>query len=411
MLNLNQEKHFALLRDEFPLLKQKNRNKPLIYLDNSNTSQKPNCVIDAIQNYYQFDNANIHRAVYELSERATHLFERTRTTLKEFINAEHSHEVIFVRGATEGINLVAQCLGRAQFKTGDEIIISTMEHHSNIVPWQMLSEQCGTVLRIIPINELGECDLAAYQKLFTPRTKMVAVAHASNALGTINPIKAMAKIAHAAGVPILVDGAQAFPHLPLDVRDLDCDFYVFSAHKAYGPMGIGVLYGKSQYLEAMPPYHGGGSMIESVTFAKTTYTKLPHKFEAGTPNIGAVIGFHTALEFLRQIDMHTIAQHEQNLLQYATKKLSDIPGLKIIGQAAQKVGVISFVLDEVHPHDIGTILDNEGIAVRVGHHCAMPLMERFKVPATVRISFGLYNNVADIDALLSGLETVKRMFK
>ncbi len=402
---------FKTLRADFPLLKQTNRGKPLVYLDNSATNQKPRCVIDAISHYYTHDNANIHRGVYELSERATREYEKTRVTIKSFINAKHAHEIVFVRGATEGINLVAQSYGRTHFKVLDEIMISTMEHHSNIVPWQMLADQVGANLRIIPITDDGEIDMDAYQKLFTERTKMVAIAHASNALGTVNPIKEMIRIAHTHDVPVLVDGAQAFPHMPVDVQDLDCDFYVFSSHKAYGPTGIGVLYGKEKLLESMPPYQGGGDMIESVTFAKTTYNKVPFRFEAGTPDIAGVIGFGVALAYLKNIGMDNIAAHEQELLNYATQKLSAIPELKIIGVAKNKVGVISFVLKDVHPHDIGTVLDAHGIAIRAGHHCAMPVMERFQLPATVRASFGLYNNTADIDALVTGLQEVQRIFK
>lgn len=398
------------IRQDFPILQQTMRGKPLIYLDSSATSQKPRQVIQALENYYGNDNANIHRGVYELSERATRAYEKSRGNIKQFINAEHAHEIIFVRGATEAINLVAQSYGRSHLKAGDEIIISAMEHHSNIVPWQLLGEQCGVVLRVLPITDSGEIDLDAYQTFFNAKTKMVAISHASNALGTINPIKKMTEIAHAHHVPVLVDGAQAFPHLPVDVQDLDCDFYVFSAHKAYGPTGLGVLYGKTSLLNAMPPYQGGGDMIESVSFTKTTYNKLPFKFEAGTPNISAVIGFDAALQYLREIGMQNIVAHEQALLNYATQKLMTIPGLRIIGTAKEKVGVISFILDDIHPHDIGTILDHAGIAVRAGHHCAMPVMERFKVPATVRISFGVYNTHDDIDALVDGLHNVKRLF-
>lgn len=397
-------------KDDFPILKQTNRGKPLIYLDSSATNQKPHHVISAIQQYYQCDNANIHRGVYELSERATRAYEKTRVNIKSFINAKEAHEIIFVRGATEGINLVAQSYGRHHFRVGDEILVSTMEHHSNIVPWQMLSEQCGVQLKIIPVLDSGELDLDSYEKLFSKKTKLVAITHASNALGTINPIKKMVQIAHAHHVLVLVDGAQAFPHMPVDVQDLDCDFYVFSAHKAYGPTGLGVLYGKAALLESMPPYQGGGDMIERVSFTKTTYNKLPTKFEAGTPNISAVIGFNAALNYLQEIGMQHIMQHEENLLHYATQKLLDFPELKIIGTAKEKVGVISFLLGDIHPHDVGTILDHEGIAVRAGHHCAMPLMERFQVPATVRVSFGLYNSKEDIDALIAGLDQVKRLF-
>ncbi len=398
------------LRNEFPLLQQTMRGKPLIYLDNSATSQKPQCVIDSITHYYSHDNANIHRGVYELSERATRQYEDSRVAIQQFIYAEHAHEIIFVRGATEAINLVAQSYGRSVFKSKGEIIISAMEHHSNIVPWQMICEEMGAVLKIIPMSDSGEIDLESYQKLFSPRTQFVAVTHASNALGTINPVKEMIRIAHEQGVPVLLDGAQAFPHMPVNVRDLDCDFYVFSSHKAYGPTGVGVLYAKTKWLEKMPPYQTGGDMIESVTFEKTTYNKLPFKFEAGTPNIAGVIGFGAAIAFLNKVGMENIAAHEQILLHYATEKLKTINGLKIIGSAKNKVGVVSFVLDGIHPHDIGTILDDKGIAVRAGHHCAMPVMQRFQLPATVRASFGLYNTEADIDALVIGLNEVKKVF-
>jgi cysteine desulfurase / selenocysteine lyase len=402
--------NFEKLRADFPLLREKTRGKPLVYLDNSATNQKPQCVIDAITQYYSKENANIHRGVYHLSQQATTAYENARVTVQKFINAKHAHEIIFLRGTTEGINLVAQSYGRANFKVLDEIIISTMEHHSNIVPWQMLADQVGANLRIIPINDAGEMDLEAYEKLFSERTKIVAITHASNALGTVNPIKKMVQIAHAHNVPVLVDGAQALPHIPVDVQDLDCDFYIFSSHKAYGPTGIGALYGKTALLEKMPPYQGGGDMIESVSFTSTTYNKLPYKFEAGTPNIAGVIGFAVALDYLSKIGMSAIATHEQELLNYATLKLSAIPGLRIIGTANQKIGVLSFVLDGVHPHDIGTILDDEGIAIRAGHHCAMPLMARFNVPATARASFGLYNTKADVDALEQGILAAQRLF-
>ncbi|MES2217467.1 MAG: cysteine desulfurase [Pseudomonadota bacterium] len=402
--------NFEQWRTDFPLLREMNRGKPLIYLDNSATNQKPQCVIDAITKYYTKENANIHRGVYELSQRATAAYENARLTVQNFINAKHAHEIIFLRGTTEGINLVAQTYGRANFKVLDEIIISTMEHHSNIVPWQMLADQVGANLRIIPINDAGEIDLEAYQKLFTERTKIVAITHASNALGTVNPIKEMVRIAHEHNVPVLVDGAQALPHMPVDVQDLDCDFYIFSSHKAYGPTGVGALYGKTALLEKMPPYQGGGDMIESVSFSRTTYNKLPYKFEAGTPNIAGVIGFGTALNYLSKVGMTAIAAHEQELLVYATRKLAAIQGLKIIGTATQKIGVVSFVLEGMHPHDIGTILDDQGIAIRAGHHCAMPLMARFDVPATVRASFGLYNTHADIDALVEGILAAQRLF-
>jgi cysteine desulfurase/selenocysteine lyase len=401
---------FEKLRQDFPLLQTKMRGKPLTYLDSAATSQKPQCVIDAISQYYTHDNANIHRGVYELSERATQHYENARVTIQHFIHAKHAHEIIFVRGCTEAINLVAQSYGRSSFKANDEIIISGLEHHSNIVPWQLLCEQVGAILKVIPINDAGEVDLECYQQLFSDKTKLVAFSHTSNALGTILPAKHMIDIAHAHQVPVLLDGAQAVPHMPVDVVDLDCDFYVFSAHKAYAPTGVGVLYAKSALLEKMPPYQGGGDMIESVSFEKTTYNKLPYKFEAGTPNIAGVIGFGVAIDYLTTIGMQQIASHEQTLLTYATQQLLAIDGLRIIGTAKHKVGVISFVLDGIHPHDIATILDDKGIAIRAGHHCAMPLMHRFKVPATARASFGLYNSFADIDRLIQGIDEVKKVF-
>lgn len=398
-------------KHDFPIMLEQIHGKPLVFLDSAASSQKPQCVIDAITHYYQHDHANIHRGVYELSVRATKKYEQARTKIQKFINAKHAHEIIFVRGATEGINLVASSFGRAFVRADDEIIISEMEHHSNIVPWQLLCEQTGAKLKVIPVFENGELDLDTYQKLFSSRTKLVAISHASNVLGTINPLKEIVKIAHEHNVPVLSDGAQAFPHMPVDVQAVDVDFYVFSSHKAYGPTGVGILYGKEEWLNRMPPYQGGGEMIERVSFEKTTYNTLPYKFEAGTPNIADVIGFAAAIDYLEKIGMTEIFAHEQKLLQYATPKLADISGLKIIGQAKNKVGVISFVLEDIHPHDIGTILDHEGIAVRAGHHCAMPLIERFKIPACVRASFGIYNDEQDVDALVNGIESVKRLFK
>ncbi len=395
---------------DFPILAQTIHGKPLVFLDSAASSQKPQCVIDALIHYYQHDHANVHRGVYELSARATKAYEHTRTVIKEFINAASTCEIIFTRGTTDAINLVAQSYGAQHFKAGDEIIVSTMEHHSNIVSWQLAAAKVGASLRVIPISDAGEIDMAAYRKLFSTHTKMVAVTHASNVLGTINPIQEMVSIAHSHGVPVLVDGAQAIPHLPVDVRDLDCDFYAFSSHKAYGPTGVGVLYGKEKLLEKMPPYQGGGDMIETVQFTHSTYNKLPYKFEAGTPNIADIVAFAAALDYLKNIGMQNIAAHEHKLLQYGTEKLSALPGLKIIGEATEKVGVISFMLDGIHPHDIGTILDHQGIAVRAGHHCAMPLMERFAIPACARASFGIYNSVEDVDALVAGLQTVQRMF-
>jgi cysteine desulfurase/selenocysteine lyase len=397
-------------KKDFPIFKQEIHGKPLVYLDSSSSSQKPECVIEAIANYYKQDHANVHRGTYELSERATYLYEQTRKKVKSFINAAHTHEIIFTRGTTESINLVAHSYGYTHFKPGDEVILSEMEHHSNIVPWQLLQTQLGIHLKVIPLLENGELDLLAYENLFSTHTKMVAITHASNVLGTINPLKKMIEIAHAQHVPVLVDGAQAFPHMSVDVQALDCDFYAFSAHKAYGPTGVGVLYGKSELLEEMQPYQGGGSMIEQVSFTKTTYGQLPYKFEAGTPDIAAVVGFYPALEYLEKIGMHTIMQHEQDLLKYATEKLITIPGLRLIGTAKDKVGVVSFTLQDIHPHDMGTILDHEGIAIRAGHHCAMPIMQRYRVPACVRVSFGLYNSREDVDILMTGLVKVQEVF-
>lgn len=401
--------NFSALRMDFPILQNCNRGRPLIYLDSAASAQKPRQVVEAIADFYFQDYANVHRGIYELSERATQRYEQAREHVKNFIHAAHTDEIVFVSGATEGINLVAQSYGRAHWRAGDEVILTTMEHHANIVPWYLLKEQIGIVLKIIPISDTGALDLEAYQTLFTPRTKMVAVTHASNALGTINPVKEITAIAHQHAVPVLLDGAQAVPHLPVDVQDIGCDFYVFSAHKMYGPTGIGVLYGKKELLDAMPPYQGGGDMIETVSFAKISFAKLPQKFEAGTPNIAGVIGLSAAINYVQAIGMQTIFAHEQALLHYAEPKLLAIPGLRILGTAQPKVGVISFVLDQVHPHDIGTVLDHEGLAVRAGHHCAMPLMERLQVPATVRASFGVYNTEDDIDILVAAIQLAKRL--
>jgi cysteine desulfurase/selenocysteine lyase len=396
-------------KSDFPILAKTMHGKPLVYLDSGNSTQKPQCVMDTITQFYQNDYANIHRGVYHLSERATHVFEGVRKKIKEHINAKHPYEIIFTSGTTAGINLVAQSLGRS-FVAGDEVILSVMEHHSNIVPWQMLQDQIGIQLKIIPISDKGELDLVEYEKLFSPRTKMVSIIHVSNVLGTINPIEKMIAMAHARNVPVLVDGAQAFPHMPLDMQSLDCDFYVFSSHKAYGPTGVGILYGKTEWLEKMPPYQGGGDMIEQVTFEKTTYAPLPAKFEAGTPNIADVIGFGAAVNYLQTIGMQNISEHEQILLEDATQKLSTLPRIRILGTASHKVAVLTFVLDGIHAHDVGTILDREGIAVRVGHHCAMPLMQRYNIPATVRASFGLYNTKEDVDMLVNGIQKVMTLF-
>jgi cysteine desulfurase / selenocysteine lyase len=400
---------FAKIRQDFPILQQTNRGKTMIYLDSAASAQKPRQVVDAIANFYYRDYANIHRGIYELSERATQIYESARQTIKEFIHAKHNDEIIFVRGTTEGINLIAQTYGRSRWQAGDEVILSVMEHHSNIVPWYLLKEQIGIVLKIIPMNDSGEMDIDAYQQLFSPRTKMAAFTHASNVLGTINPIKQMIAIAHAHKVPVLVDGAQAAPHMPIHMQDLDCDFYVFSAHKLYGPTGIGVLYGKQALLNDLPPYQGGGDMIETVSFEKVTYAKLPHLLEAGTPDIAGVIGLKAAIDYIKQMGIEHIFAHEQQLLQNAQQQLLAIPGLHLLGNAPQKLGVMSFVIDNIHPHDIGTVLDHAGIAVRAGHHCAMPLMKRLNVSATVRASLGLYNQTSDIDALIEGIHAAKRL--
>ena len=398
------------LRRDFPILAARVHGKKLVYLDNAATSQKPRAVIEAITRYYERGNANIHRAVHFLSEHATEEYERARLTAQRFINAPAAHEIIFVRGTTEAINLVAQTFGRVQVTEGDEVVITAMEHHSNIVPWQILCEEKGAKLRVAPINDQGELLLDEFAKLLGPRTKIVAVAHISNALGTINPIKKIVEMAHRCGAAVVVDGAQAAPHLKINVQALDCDFYTFSGHKVYGPTGIGVLYGKSALLDAMPPYQGGGDMISSVTFEKTTYNKLPYKFEAGTPNVAGAIGLGAALEYVEQLGLDNIAEHEDKVLAYGTAAVAAIPDVRLIGTAREKAGVLSFVMDGIHPHDIGTILDQEGIAVRTGHHCAQPLMERFGVPATARASFALYNTMEEVDALVAGLEKVREVF-
>ena len=398
------------IRQDFPLLGEKIRGKPLVYLDNAATSQKPHVVIDTIRQFLSTYNSNVHRGVHQLSERATEAYEQARTRVQGFINAAESREIIFVRGTTEAINLVAQSYGRTHIGTGDELVISAMEHHSNIVPWQILCEQTGAVLRVVPINDDGEMLLDEYVTLLTPRTRLVAVAHVSNALGTINPVREIIRLARRQGVPVLVDGAQAVPHLKVDVRELDCDFYGFSGHKVFGPTGIGVLYGRARLLEAMPPYQGGGDMIKSVTFAKTVYNDLPYKFEAGTPHIGGVIGLGAALGYLDGVGLDRVTAYEHELLAHATEALSTIPGVRIIGTAKEKASVVSFVMDGVHAHDIGTVLDHEGIAIRAGHHCAMPVMERFGVPATARASLAFYNTREEVDALVRGIHKVIEMF-
>jgi cysteine desulfurase/selenocysteine lyase len=398
------------IRKDFPALHQKVHGKPLVYLDNAATTQKPKVVIEALDRFYRFDCSNVHRAVHALSDRATKAYEGARTIVKQFINAQSESEIIFVRGATEAINLVMNSFLRPRAKAGDEILISALEHHSNIVPWQMLSEQTGTRLVVAPINDAGELIIDEFARRLGPQTVLVAVAHISNALGTVMPVREIVQRAHARGVPVLVDGAQAVAHVRVDVRELDCDFYAFSGHKVFGPTGIGVLYGRESLLEQMPPYQGGGDMIRSVTFEKTTYNELPYKFEAGTPHIAGAIGLGAALEYLSRLGMDLAATHERELLIYGTEALSAIPGLRLIGTAGRKVGVLSFVLDGVHPHDVGTVLDRDGIAVRTGHHCAQPVMERFGVPATTRASLAFYNSKAELDALANGIRRVQKLF-
>jgi cysteine desulfurase/selenocysteine lyase len=398
------------IRKDFPALAQAVHGKPLVYLDSAATSQKPQVVIDTLRQYYEADNANIHRGVHALSQRATDAYEAARGRVQRFLNAAETREIVFVRGTTEAINLVASSYGRAHVAAGDEILISGMEHHSNIVPWQMLRDDRGAVLSVIPLTDAGELDLDAYERLLGPRTRLVAVPHVSNALGTINPVKAMVERAHGKGIPVLVDGAQAAPHLPVDVQDLGCDFYAFSGHKAFGPTGTGVLYGRAEWLERLPPYQGGGDMIRSVTFDRTTYNTLPYKFEAGTPHIAGVIGLGAALDYLEGVGRDRIAAYEHELTAYGTAALTAVPGLRLIGTARQKAGVLSFVLDGIHAHDVGTVLDQEGIAVRAGHHCAMPVMQRFGVPATVRASLALYNTRDDLDTLVAALGQVRTLF-
>ncbi|GIW82652.1 MAG: cysteine desulfurase [Gemmatales bacterium] len=397
-------------RRDFPILAKTVNGNPLVYLDSAATSQKPRTVLETIERYYTEFNANVHRGVHWLSEQATRLYEDARGKLQRFIGAAEAREIIFVRGATEAINLVAQSFGRTRLQPGDDIIVSHMEHHSNIVPWQILCEQTGANLRVIPIDDAGELQIDAFERMLSPRTKIVAIVHVSNSLGTVNPVERIIRSAHREGARVVLDAAQSVPHMPIDVQSLDCDFCVFSGHKMYGPTGIGVLYGKAEWLEAMPPYQGGGDMIRSVTFEKTTYNTLPYKFEAGTPHIAGAIGLGAAVDYLNSIGMESIRRHEQELLSYAHSRLQTVGNVKIIGNAAKKAAVISFVLDDVHPHDVGTILDQQGIAVRTGHHCCQPVMDRYGIPATVRMSLGLYNNTEDIDALVRGLEVVRQVF-
>ncbi len=397
------------IRRDFPLLSTAVHGKPLVYLDNAATSQKPQAVIEAEGLFYSRDCSNIHRGVHELSERATKCYEEAREKVQQFLNARESREIIFVRGTTEAINLVAGTFGRKHVGPGDEILITAMEHHSNIVPWQMLCEEKGARLKVAPVNDRGEIIFEEFEKLLSPRTRLLAMVHISNVLGTINPVRRMIEAAHRRDIPVLVDGAQSAPHAKVDVQALGCEFYAFSGHKLYGPTGVGVLYGKSALLDAMPPYQGGGDMIRSVTFEKTLYNVLPYKFEAGTPNIAGAIGLAAAIDYVNALGLENIAAYEEDLLGYATHALGAIPGLRIIGTAPEKASVISFVIEGIHPHDVGTVLDQEGVAVRTGHHCAQPLMERFKIPATTRASLAFYNTEKEVDALAGGIRKVKEL--
>lgn len=399
------------IRADFPILKQTVHGKPLVYFDNAATSQKPQVVIDALNSYYTTTNSNIHRGVHFLSSKATKLYEDSRSEIKRFINAADEKEIIFVRGTTEAINLVAYSYGRKFIRHGDEVIISEMEHHSNIVPWQILCEETGAVLKVIPINDKGELIMEAYQKLLSPKTKLVSVAHVSNALGSVNPVKQIIDMAHAVGAKVLIDGAQAIAHTTVDVRALGCDFYAFSGHKMYGPTGVGVLYGKRDLLEAMPPFQGGGDMIKSVSLTKTTYNDLPYKFEAGTPNIADNIALGDAIRYMESVGIENAARHEHELLVYATSAISEVRGIRLIGTAAKKTGVLSFIMDGVHAHDVGTILDQEGVAIRTGHHCAQPVMECFKIEATSRASFAMYNTKEEVDTFIRALYKVSEVFK
>ncbi|RKZ94270.1 MAG: cysteine desulfurase CsdA, partial [Gammaproteobacteria bacterium] len=394
------------IRTDFPILDQQVNGYPLVYLDNAATSQKPIQVIDAVANYYRKDNANVHRGVHRLSQRATDAYEGAREKVRGFVNARSDKEIIFVRGATEAINLVAQSFVRPQIQAGDEILISHMEHHANIVPWQMLCEQTGAQLKVIPMTKVGELDLSNFDDLLTTKTKIMAIGHVSNALGTINPVKEMIVKAHAKNIPVLVDGAQAVPHMVVDVQDLDCDFYVFSGHKMFAPTGIGALFGKQELLEEMPPWQGGGDMILSVSFEHTQYNELPYKFEAGTPNISGAIGMGAAIDYMQNIGIANLAQHEHDLLIAATKKVSAIEGVRIIGTAKEKASVLSFMIEGVHPHDVGTIFDQQGVAIRTGHHCAQPVMQFYGIPATARASFAFYNTMDEIDDLVAGIKKV-----
>ncbi|MCF7797722.1 MAG: cysteine desulfurase [Candidatus Marinimicrobia bacterium] len=401
----------AKARLDFPALHQEVHGRPLVYLDNAATTHKPASMIEAVNRFYQRDNSNVHRGVHYLSQKATGQYERARQTVRRFINAADENEIIFVRGATEGVNLIAQTFGRHFVHAGDEILISEMEHHSNIVPWQILCEQTGATLKVIPFMDSGEIDLNTYQSMLNPRVKLVGIVHLSNTLGTINPVAEMVKMAHAQEIPVLIDGAQSVAHLPVDVQAIDADFFVFSGHKVFGPTGIGVVYGKMDRLDQLQPYQGGGDMIHSVTFEKTIYADVPHKFEAGTPNIAGAIGLGAALEYLTSWSLEEIIRYENELLRYATQALKKIEGLTIIGNAQNKAGVISFALEDIHPHDIGTILDMEGVAVRTGHHCTQPIMDHYQIPATTRVSLAFYNNQADIDAMMQALQKAIEVFR
>ena len=399
------------LRRDFPILARKIHGHPLVYLDNAATTQKPESVIEAVADMYRRSYANIHRGVHALSVEATDAYEQAREKVRAFVNAAETREIVFVRGTTEAINLVAQTFGRQRVGEGDEVVVTALEHHSNIVPWQLLCDEKKARLKVLPIDRSGEVRVEELERLLTPRSRVVSIAHVSNALGTLVPVRRIVEIAHARGVPVLVDGAQAVPRLAVDVRELGCDFYAFSAHKMYGSTGVGVLYGRAELLDAMPPYQGGGDMISSVTFEKTTWNVLPYKFEAGTPNIAGAIGLGAAIDYLAKIGIENVTAHEKDLLDYATPLLTALPGLNVIGTAREKIGVLSFTLDGIHPHDIGTVLDQEGIAIRTGHHCAQPVMEFFGIPATARASLALYNTRADIDALVEGIRKVQRMFR
>jgi cysteine desulfurase / selenocysteine lyase len=399
------------LRRDFPILARTIHGHPLVYLDNAATTQKPESVIEAVADMYRRSYANIHRGVHTLSVEATDAYEQAREKVRAFVNAAETGEIVFVRGTTEAINLVAQTFGRQRVGEGDEVVVSALEHHSNIVPWQLLCDEKKAHLKVLPIDRTGEVRVEELERLLTPRSRMVAIAHVSNALGTLVPVRRIVEIAHRRGIPVLVDGAQAAPRLAVDVRELGCDFYALSAHKMYGPTGVGILYGRAELLDTMPPYQGGGDMISSVTFEKTTWNVLPYKFEAGTPNIAGAIGLGAAIDYLAKIGMENITAHEKGLLDYASPLLTALPGLNVIGTAREKIGVLSFTLDGIHPHDIGTVLDQEGIAIRTGHHCAQPVMEFFGIPATARASLALYNTRADIDALVEGIRKVQRMFR